>query len=129
MPVGSVLVLEDNIISEGHNQPIMACDPTAHAEIIALRAGAKKLNNYRLLNTTLYVTLEPCVMCFSALVHARISRLVYACRDPKAGAISVFNLDKALHFNHRFEIVEGICAEESRVLLKQFFLKRRNVRE
>src|SRR3990167_11165131 len=87
VPVGAVLVFNDEIIGEGYNQPISQCDPTAHAEMIALRQGAKTLGNYRLLGTTLYVTLEPCVMCAGAMVHARISRLVFGAKDPKVGAI------------------------------------------
>lgn len=123
VPVGAVLVHENNLIAEGYNQPISACDPTAHAEIIALRAGAKKLNNYRLLDTTLYVTLEPCVMCLGAIMHARVKRLVFASPDPKVSSTQA--LIGATYFNHSLEINSGILAEESSEMLKKFFVKRR----
>ncbi len=125
VPVGAVLVRHHELIAEGYNQPIESCDPTAHAEMVALRSGAKKIKNYRLLDATLYVTLEPCVMCFSALVHARVKRVIYACSDPKAGAISVFGLSQVPYFNHRFEIEQGVLALECSAMLKDFFLKRR----
>lgn len=123
VPVGAVLVRDDTIIAEGYNHPISACDPTAHAEIIALRAGAKKLNNYRLLGTTLYVTLEPCVMCLGAIMHARVKRLVFACADPKVS--STQSLIANTYFNHALEISSGVLAEESGEFLKKFFVKRR----
>ena len=125
VPVGAVLVLDNEIIGEGHNQPIALSDPTAHAEIVALRQAAQKMQNYRLLNTTLYVTLEPCSMCLGALQHARISRLVYAASDPKTGAVeSVCRLlDQPL--NHRIQWEKGLLAEESSQLLRDFFKKRR----
>lgn len=125
VPVGAVLVRDNELIAEGFNQPILTCDPTAHAEIVALRAGAKRLNNYRLLETTLYVTLEPCVMCLGALVHARVTRLVFGCFDPRAGAIQTAGLLSAPYFNHQIEVVGGVLADECSALLKDFFAKRR----
>jgi tRNA(adenine34) deaminase len=126
VPVGAVLVKDNTIIAKGYNQPILSCDPTAHAEIIALREGANVLNNYRLLDTTLYVTLEPCVMCIGAILHARVGMLVYAATDPKAGAIeSVFKVADAPQLNHRIDCVSGVLAKESSQLLTNFFRKRR----
>jgi tRNA(adenine34) deaminase len=126
VPVGAVLVLNDEIIGAGWNRPIAAHDPTAHAEIMALRAGATKLGNYRLNDTTLYVTLEPCVMCAGAMVHARIKRLVFGASDPKAGAIkSVFNILDSPRLNHRVEYVGGILSDECGEMLSRFFGARR----
>lgn len=126
VPVGAVLIQEDNIIGEGWNNPISTCDPTAHAEIVALRQGAQQLQNYRLPATTLYVTLEPCAMCVGAIIHARIGRLVYGARDPRAGAVeSLFNLLQAGQFNHYVNYQGGILAEECGVLLRNFFRARR----
>jgi len=127
IPVGAVLVSAGKKISTGYNQPITCQDPTAHAEIIALRAGAIALSNYRLLNTTLYVTLEPCVMCVGAMIHARISRLVFGASDPKAGAIvSCFNLLDSDHFNHHIQYQGGVLAEPCGQCLTEFFQARRN---
>ena len=129
VPVGAVLVLNDEIIGEGWNRPIAAHDPTAHAEVMALRAGAAKMGNYRLNDTTLYVTLEPCVMCAGAMVHARIKRLVFGASDPKSGAIvSVFNILDSARLNHRVEYVSGILSDECGGMLSQFFEARRNDR-
>ncbi len=126
VPVGAVLVYHDQIIGEGYNQPISTNDPTAHAEIIALRAGAKQLNNYRLLDTTLYVTLEPCIMCAGAMVHARIKHLVFGAFDPKSGAISSVNqILTAPGLNHRVSYQGGVLAQECATLLQQFFQRRR----
>lgn len=126
VPVGAVLVLDDAIIGEGWNRPIAAHDPTAHAEIVALRAGAEKIGNYRLNDTTLYVTLEPCVMCAGAMVHARIRRLVFGASDPKAGAIvSSFNILDSGRLNHRIEHMGGVLAEECGGVLSRFFEVRR----
>ncbi len=126
VPVGAVVVLDNQIIGEGWNQPISSCDPTAHAEIIALRNAAKKIGNYRLLNTTLYVTIEPCPMCCGAFIHARIKRLVYGAQDPKTGAVSsIFNLLDNPRLNHRVQVTHGLLAEESAALLQQFFSARR----
>lgn len=128
VPVGAVLVHGDNIIAEGYNQSITQNDPCAHAEIIALREAAKVMGNYRLVDTTLYVTLEPCVMCVGAMVHARIQRLVFATTDPKTGAIcSVLNLLDAEHFNHKIQWSHGIYAEESASFLQAFFRQRRKI--
>ncbi len=126
VPVGAVLVCEDNIISEGWNQPIQLHDPSAHAEMMALRNAAKIIENYRLKNTTLYVTLEPCAMCVGAMIHARIERLVFGAYDPKAGAVtSVFHLLDDPRHNHVIPWTGGVCAEECGVLLKMFFKKKR----
>ena len=126
VPVGAVIVKDEQVVGEGWNRPISANDPTAHAEIMALRAAAKNLNNYRLLNTTLYVTLEPCSMCAGAIIHARVKRLVYAAADPKGGAAgSVFSILPGDQLNHRVEITSGIMAEECSALLSNFFQQRR----
>ncbi|MBS0358453.1 MAG: tRNA adenosine(34) deaminase TadA [Proteobacteria bacterium] len=126
VPVGAVLVLNDTIIGEGWNQPISTNDPTAHAEIVALRSAAQQVKNYRLLNTTLYVTLEPCLMCVGAMIHARIQRLVYGADDPKTGAIkSVFTIPSQNVLNHSLECHSGVLAHECGELLKDFFKKRR----
>ena len=127
VPVGAVLVSEEGeLLARAHNQPISLCDPTAHAEILALREGARRLGNYRLLGTTLYVTLEPCPMCAGALVYARVKRLIFGARDAKSGACgSVCNLVKEARLNHRLEVEEGLLAEEARRLLQEFFKARR----
>lgn len=126
VPVGAVLVLDNQVIGEGWNHPIQAHDPCAHAEIIALRRGAEAIKNYRIPNSTLYVTLEPCVMCVGAIVHARVQCVVYGAFDPKTGAVkSVFNLGEVNSFNHRVEYVGGLLAEECGDLLKRFFRERR----
>lgn len=126
VPIGAVLTLNDELISEGLNCPIHDCDPSAHAEMIALRTGGKRMNNYRLVNTTLYVTLEPCVMCVGAIVHARVQRVVFGAHDPKAGAVaSVFGLGETEQFNHRVKYEGGLLSEECGKLLKEFFQKRR----
>jgi tRNA(adenine34) deaminase len=127
VPVGAVLVDADGqLLAAGHNQPISACDPSAHAEIVTLRQAALKLENYRLPNTTLYVTLEPCTMCVGALVHARVKRLVYAASEPRSGAIeSAQRLFETGEYNHRPEIEGGLLAAESSALLTAFFKARR----
>ncbi len=126
VPVGAVIVYEDKIIGEGWNQPISSDDPTAHAEIMALRAASTQLENYRLPNTTLYVTLEPCTMCAGAIIHARVSRLVFAVDDPKTGACgSVFNLMQTDKLNHKVEIEKGVMEEECRSLMQSFFKEKR----
>ena len=125
--VGAVLVDDaGELITAGHNQPISASDPSAHAEIVVLRAAAQKLGNYRLPGTTLYVTLEPCVMCVGALVHARIGRLVYGATEPKTGAIeSAHRLFETGKFNHRPEVEAGVLADECAALITQFFEHKR----
>ena len=126
VPVGAVLVLDDKIIAEGSNSPIQDCDPTAHAEIKALRSAALSLNNYRLINATLYVTLEPCIMCAGAMVHARIKRLVYGASDPKAGAVqSVAKVLDKPFLNHRVEYQMGLLAQPCGLILSQFFQAKR----
>ena len=126
VPVGAVLVHEGRVIGEGWNRPIGHHDPTAHAEIMALRQGGKVLENYRLLNTTLYVTLEPCVMCAGAMVHSRIGRVVFGARDEKTGAAGSL-MDVLGHpgMNHQIHITEGILAEECAGMLSDFFRQRR----
>lgn len=125
VPVGAVLVLNGEMIAEGWNCPIAAVDPTAHAENVALRAGAKSIGNYRLLETTLYVTLEPCLMCTGALIQARIKRLVFGANDPKAGAIHSICQGLKLPVNHRVEAQGGLLAERCGALLSAFFQRRR----
>ena len=126
VPVGAVLVLDEKIIAEGRNCPISTCDPSAHAEMVALRQGAKNINNYRLVNSTLYVTLEPCVMCVGALIHARIKRVVFGAADPKAGAVtSVFQLGAAHQFNHRIVYEGGLLAQQCGQVLSDFFKAKR----
>jgi tRNA(Arg) A34 adenosine deaminase TadA len=127
VPVGAVLVGESGeLIAEGHNQPIAAHDPSAHAEIVVLRAAAQQLGNYRLPGTTLYVTIEPCVMCVGALVHARVQRLVYGAVEPRTGAIaSAHRLFDSGEFNHRPRIDAGILADECARLMTEFFVARR----
>ena len=129
VPVGAVLVLNDGLVAEGWNQPITSCDPTAHAEVVALRKGAIAIGNYRLLETTLYVTLEPCAMCATALVHARVRRLVYGATEPRAGAAgSVFNIVEHSALNHCLEHQGGVLADESSGLLKAFFERKRKAK-
>jgi len=126
VPVGAVLVKDGEMIGEGFNQPISRSDPTAHAEIVALRAAAASRANYRLPGSTLYVTLEPCPMCAGAMVHARVERLVYGASDPRTGAAgSVFDLVRSGELNHRLEVQSGLLAEESAALLRTFFRARR----
>jgi tRNA(adenine34) deaminase len=123
VPVGAVLVADDGeILAATHNLTISLTDPTAHAEILALREAAIKTQNYRLLNTTLYVTIEPCVMCMGAIVHARVSKLVFGATDPKwGGAGSLYNLANDNRLNHRVETIQGVCADECRTLMQDFF--------
>jgi len=126
IPVGSVLVLNEKIIAKAHNQPIGNNDPTAHAEIQVLRKAGKQQKNYRLVGSTLYVTLEPCAMCFGAMIHARIERIVFGAKDPKTGVCgSCMNLNEANFFNHKISITSGILEKESSKLLKLFFKSRR----
>lgn len=126
VPVGAVLVKDNQLIASGHNQPIQQHDPSAHAEMVVLRAGGTVLQNYRLLGTTLYVTLEPCLMCMGAIVHARIARLVYGATDPKAGAVeSVFELGLGTRLNHQVRCEGGVMAGNCSDLLRDFFRNRR----
>ncbi|MDH5785924.1 MAG: tRNA adenosine(34) deaminase TadA [Chromatiales bacterium] len=126
VPVGAVIVRDGELIAEGRNSPIAGNDPTAHAEIQALRAAGRALNNYRLGGTTLYVTLEPCPMCAGAMVHARVERVVFAATDPRTGAAgSIYNILQSNELNHRCEVQGGVLAEESAALLREFFRSRR----
>lgn len=126
VPVGAVLVKDNVAIAEGWNQPISSNDPSAHAEMVALRLAGQLLENYRLPGTTLYVTLEPCAMCAGALLHARVDRVVYAAPEPRTGAAgSVMNVLEHEAFNHRCEVASGICADESAEMLRRFFKARR----
>lgn len=125
VPVGAVLVSGDKILTRAHNEPISKNDPTAHAEIIAIREACKKKKNYRLPDCEIYVTLEPCAMCLSALVHARVKRLVFGAYDPKAGAIESMMRFPFEKTNHRIEIKGGVLAGECGKILKDFFLKKR----
>ncbi|WP_373018100.1 tRNA adenosine(34) deaminase TadA [Thiomicrorhabdus sp.] len=126
VPVGAVLVQDGRLIGQGWNQPIQMHDPSAHAEILALREAGDRLQNYRLIDTTLYVTLEPCAMCAAAMVHARVARLVYAAEDLKTGAVSsVFHLLNSDKMNHQVEFCGGILKEKCSGLLSQFFKQRR----
>ena len=126
VPVGAVLVKDNALIAEGWNQPISSHDATSHAEIMAMRAAGKKLNNYRLVDTTMYVTLEPCSMCVGAMIHARVSKVVYGAAEPRTGALGgAFDLLAANQHNHVFEVESGMLAEESKILLQNFFRSRR----
>ncbi len=126
VPVGAVLVKDDRLIAEGWNQPISSHDASSHAEIMAMRAAGKKLNNYRLIDTTMYITLEPCSMCVGAMIHARVSKVVYGAAEPRTGALGgAFNLLDANQHNHIFDVESGVLAEESKILLQDFFQSRR----
>lgn len=126
VPVGAVVVLDGQVIGEGWNRPITASDPTAHAEIQALRRAAQHAGNYRLTDATLYVTLEPCTMCVGAMFHARIARVVYGARDPKTGSAgSVVDLFSEPRLNHHAKVTGGVLAKESGALLSAFFAARR----
>ena len=128
VPIGAVLVSENGaILAINQNRTIKLADPTAHAEILTLREAASKIKNYRLLNTTLVVTVEPCIMCMGAIVHARISRVVFGANDPKWGAAgSLYNYAEDDRLNHRVEIVKGVCEHECRSLMQDFFRGKRN---
>ncbi len=129
VPVGAVVVKDGEVIATGYNQPIGSHDPTAHAEIAALRAAAKVLGNYRLPGCELFVTLEPCVMCAGAMMHARLARVVYGASDPKTGACgSIVNLFAEDKLNHHTEVFGGVMAQECGTLLKSFFAERRAAR-
>ncbi len=127
VPVGAVLVdAEGEVIARDHNRTIRSCDPSAHAEINVLRAAAQRRGNYRLLNTTLYVTIEPCVMCMGAVLHARVKALVFGASDPKWGAAgSLYHLGQDTRFNHQVEILKGVCEERCRSVIQAFFRERR----
>ena len=126
VPVGAVLVMEGALVARGFNCPISAVDPTAHAEIVTLREAARALGNYRLAGATLYVTVEPCLMCVGALVHARVARVVFGAAEPKTGALgSTIDALANPFLNHRFDVVGGVCADETRALVQEFFQARR----
>ena len=127
VPVGAVLIQNNRLIAQAHNQPIVNNDPTAHAEIQVLRAAGKELDNYRLPDTTLYVTLEPCTMCLGAMIHARVSRVVFGAYDSKTGVCgSCQDLSTSTCFNHTIEIQGGILSSECKDVLQRFFKNRRN---
>lgn len=127
VPVGAILVRDGEILGEGANRPIGSCDPTAHAEIEALRVAGRRSGDYRLGGTTLYVTLEPCIMCAAALVHARVARVVFGAWDPKAGgAGSITDIFAIRELNHRVDVFGGVLAEECGTLLTEFFRARRS---
>lgn len=126
VPVGALVVLGDEVIGEGCNRPVASHDPSAHAEVVALRAAGERHGNYRLLRTTLYVTLEPCAMCVGAALNARVERLVFGAWDPKAGACgSLFDLPREPRLTHRLDVFGGVCSDECSALLRSFFDARR----
>lgn len=126
VPVGAVVVLDGELVGEGYNQPVSGNDPTAHAEIVALRDAARRQGNYRLPGSILYVTIEPCTMCVGAMLHARVACLVFGAREPRAGAVvSHLDLLQREHFNHRIDCVEGVLAEQCGKLMQAFFRERR----
>jgi len=127
VPIGAVLVADSNqVLASEHNRTITLNDPTAHAEILTLRSAAAQIGNYRLLNTTLYVTVEPCPMCMGAIIHARVAQVIFGTRDPKWGAAgSLYNLANDQRFNHQSEIIEGVCKDECKTLMQNFFRSKR----
>ncbi len=126
VPVGAVVVIDGDVVGSGHNQPIGLQDPTAHAEIVAMRAAARRLENYRLTGATLYVTVEPCLMCVGAMVHARVGTLVFGAPEPKAGAVvSTQRAHEHPALNHRLVVIGGVLEEECRAVLQEFFRVRR----
>jgi tRNA(adenine34) deaminase len=126
VPVGAVLVADGKVIARAFNQPIRAVDPTAHAEVLVLRQAAQAVGNYRLVNATVYVTVEPCLMCVGALVHARVREVVFGAEEPKTGAlVSTTRALEIPQLNHRFDVTGGVLAGESRELIQQFFRERR----
>lgn len=127
VPVGALVVLDGAVVGEGWNRPISGCDPTAHAEILALRAAGETVRSYRLGGATLYVTLEPCPMCMAAIVHARVARVVFGAWDPRQGAAgSAFDLANASALNHRVDAFGGVLADDCGALLREFFRRRRS---
>lgn len=126
VPIGALIVYEDKLIASAYNQPISLLDPSAHAEILAIRQAAHSLNNYRLINTTLYVTLEPCAMCVGAIIHARIKRLIFGAADPKSGACgTALSILNSPVLNHKVELTSGILAQDCARVLQDFFKARR----
>jgi tRNA(adenine34) deaminase len=128
VPIGAVLVIDNAIVARGFNQPISACDPTAHAEVLVLRDAARLVGNYRLTAADVYVTVEPCLMCVGALVHARVRRVIYGAAEPKTGALisTIRSLDTS-GLNHRFEVTGGVREEAARELMQRFFRERRQL--
>ena len=128
VPVGAVLVDKaGNILARTHNQPISLCDPSAHAEMLAIRTGGEQLGNYRLTGTTLYSTIEPCIMCMGAVIHARLSRIVFGARDPKWGAAgSLYDFASDARLNHTLEVVSGVCENEATEIIRGFFRNKRS---
>ena len=128
VPIGAVLVIDDSIVSRSYNQPISACDPTAHAEVLVLREAARIIGNYRLAAADVYVTVEPCLMCVGALVHARVRQVIYGAAEPKTGAlVSTARALETPGLNHRFAVSGGIRQEAARELMQQFFREKRRV--
>lgn len=128
IPIGAIVVIDNQVVGAGGNRPIQSNDPTAHAEIIAIREAAFKIGNYRLTGSTLYVTIEPCSMCAGAIVNSRIKRLVYGAPDIRAGAVdSVFRICSSSSLNHQVEVTSGVLAEECRELIQSFFRQRRKI--
>ena len=127
VPVGAILVSQNgSVLANTHNQTITLCDPTAHAEILAIRSAAQRLGNFRLLNTTLYVTIEPCIMCMGALLHARVSKIIYGAKDPKWGAAgSCYDLSADPRLNHVIDVEGGVLEKECRALIQTFFRAKR----
>ena len=126
VPVGAVVVLDGEVIGRGFNQPISSCDPCAHAEVLALRDAAKNIQNYRLSDATLYVTIEPCTMCAGAIIHSRVAKLVYGATEPKSGVVqSQEQIFEKPYFNHQLEVVGGVMAEECTAVIQTFFKRRR----
>ena len=126
VPVGALVVLENKVIGRGWNQPVGSHDPTAHAEVVALRDAARRLGNYRLSGATLYVTIEPCTMCFGAMMHARVARLVYGATEPRAGTcVSQLRLPEQTFYNHRIDVTGDVLAAQSATLLRAFFARKR----
>ncbi len=126
VPIGAVVAIDGEVVGRGFNQPIGSGDPTAHAEIVAIREASRAIGNYRLTGATLYVTIEPCLMCVGALVHARIGSVVFGAAEPRTGAlVSAVRGAELPGFNHRFEVVGGVCEDECRELMQQFFRQRR----
>jgi len=128
VPIGAVLVINDEIVARAFNQPISSCDPTAHAEVLVVREAARIVGNYRLTAADVYVTLEPCVMCVGALIHARVRRLIYGAAEPKTGAlVSTTRALETPGLNHRFEVTGGVCEDAARELIQEFFREKRRL--
>ncbi len=128
VPVGAIIVSEGEVIACGHNQPIVSCDPTAHAEVVAIRAAAAARNNYRIPETTLYVTIEPCAMCLGAIMHSRVRRVVFGATEPRAGCLSSNPaLIEGRHFNHKVDVTQGVLVEQCSAMMSGFFQKKRKI--